>query len=927
MQGENPNQKEPLMVRDTLRIRFFGALGRFAHRRRWWIVAGAVILTFIGAYLASRLEIRTNLTEIMPEDNPQVVAFSEIVELYDSANFITVVIRGEDTTLMTSFADSLAPRLAAMDEYVRWVNYRLDDEFASRHGLMLTSADDLDDLLPFFASPALADALRELNDSLEKTYVGGGIENREREGDAVMRIEGMYRFASTIGGYGTGALTGDPDESARRAVRELSLGEPYIFSADRSLLLMWLQPTFSIDEVDRTVEAINALEGICKTAAREEPFAGKIEVGLAGALALMRDEYVAGTGDMAWSTIAAMVLVLLALIGFFRIVVAPLLAGIPLMLALVWSAGAMQLYSGNLNLFSMFFAVFIVGLGIDYAIHILSGVNEARGKGLSMEEALADGLQRSGMGILTGALTTAAAFFSMLAGEMRGVQDLGFVSGVSIILALVAMLLVLPALLAIRETLREKRAEKRGVEVKLPRGLAVELPLLGRLGRAIDRKPWPFAVIGLVLGGGLLFAAITGTEFDWNIYNMEPKGLESIELAGLIEEHFDLSPDFSLVVADSVERSREVYDKLKNKGYVGEIDSVSRFIPEEADQLERSPLIRGINATVATWEEPPPVTTEQVFGMADELERLQLNLLELRIIAETSVRTELQERCELLSGYDEEIKPLRELAATLRVDPAGASHRLSSFQRAYYTAERDWLLGAEGEPGFANPATITEADLTPEMRSRYLSRDGSRYLVTIFPRFDLFEDQDRLRAFADGVEAVEPESVGTPQLFLTMIDEAGEDGELATLIALGAILLLLLLDFRKLHTALLAMVPLAAGCVAMLGVMALTGIKVNYMNIFAVPLVLGIGIDDGVHIIHRFRREGNFDVTLSRTGRAVFLTSLTTGIGFGSMIFARMQGFASMGIALSIGVMACFITSVFLLPALVRVTERLGLKI
>ncbi|MCK4593611.1 MMPL family transporter, partial [bacterium] len=585
------------MVRDTLRTRFFGALGRFAYRRRWWIIAGAVILTLIGGYLASRLEIRTNLTEIMPEDNPQVVAFSEIIERYDSANFVTVVIRGGDTSLMTSFADHLAPRLAAMDGYVRWVNYRLDDEFASRHGLMLTSVDDLSDLLPFFTSSVLGDALRELNDSLEKTYVGGGIESRERESDAVMRIEGMYRFASTIGGYGTGALTGDPDESARRAVRELSLGEPYIFSADRSLLLMWLQPTFSIDEVDRVVEAINALEGVCKAAAREEPFAGKIEVGLAGALALLRDEYEAGMGDMAWSTIAAMVLVLLALIGFFRIVVAPLLAGIPLMLALVWSAGAMQLYSGNLNLFSMFFTVFIVGLGIDYAIHILSGVNEARGKGLSMEEALADGLQHSGMGILTGALTTAAAFFSMLAGEMRGVQDLGFISGVSIILALVAMLLVLPALLAVRENFREKRAKKRGVEVKLPRGLAVELPLLGRLGRAIDRRPWPFVVVGLVLGGGLLFAAITGTEFDWNIYNMEPKGLESIELAGLIEEHFDLSPDYSLVVADSVERSREVYDGLKNKGYVGEIDSVSRFIPEEADQLERSPLVHGINAT------------------------------------------------------------------------------------------------------------------------------------------------------------------------------------------------------------------------------------------------------------------------------------------------------------------------------------------
>jgi hopanoid biosynthesis associated RND transporter like protein HpnN len=915
------------MDRDTLRTRFFGALGRFAHRRRWWIVAGAFLLTLAGGYLAERLEIRTNLTEIMPADNPQVVAFSEIIERYDSANFVTVVIRGDDPALMTGFADRLAPRLEAMEEYVRWVNYRLDDEFASRHGLMLLSADDLRDLSPVFDSPALSDALRELNDSLERTYVGGGIETRERESDAVMRIEGLYRFASTVGGCGTGTLTGDPAAYAPRAVRELSLGETYIFSADRSLLLMWLQPTFSIDEVDRVVEAVNDIEGVCKRTAGEEPFAGRIEVGLAGALALTRDEYEAGMGDMAWSTIAALVLVLLALIGFFRIVVAPLLAGIPLTLALVWSAGAMQLYSGNLNLFSMFFTVFVVGLGIDYAIHILSGVNEARGEGRPMEEALAEGLRRSGMGILTGALTTAAAFLSMLAGEMRGVRDLGFVSGVSIILALAAMLLVLPALLSIRESVRERRARRRGVEVRLPRGLAVELPLLGGLGGAIDRRPWLFAVIGLLAGGGLLTAALLGTEFDWNIYNMEPEGLESIELAGLIEEHFDLSPDYSLVVADSLERSREVYDRLKNKGYVGEIDSVSRFIPAAGEQRERAPLVRGVADVVSAWGEPPPVTREQVFSIADELERLQLNLLELRVIAETSVKTELQGRCEALTGYHSPRKPLRSLADALRADAEAAARRLTDFQRAYHLAQRDWLLGTGGEPGFANPREITEGDLTPEMRSRYLSRDGTRYLVTVFPRFDLFEDQDRLRSFADGVEAVEPESVGTPQLFLSMIDEAGEDGELATLIALGAIFLLLFLDFRRLHTALLAMVPLAAGSVAMLGVMAILGVKINYMNIFAVPLVLGIGIDDGVHIIHRYRRESDFAVTLSRTGRAVFLTSLTTGIGFGSLIFARMRGFASMGIALSIGVAACFLTSVFLLPALVRVVERWGLKV
>ncbi|MCD4733390.1 MMPL family transporter, partial [bacterium] len=575
-----------------------------------------------------------------------------------------------------------------------------------------------------------------------------------------------------------------------------------------------------------------------------------------------------------------------------------------------------------------------IGLGIDYAIHQIAAYNEARAEGHNVEESIKQGLQRCGRGIVTGALTTSAAFLVLMFTSMDGIQDMGFVSGVSILLALVAMMLLLPALLAIRDLRRTKRAEKRGREVKRPRGVTVEFGVLRGVGRLIERRPYIFSVAGLLVAGGMLLVVSNKTEFDYNLYNVEPKGLESIELAHLIEDEFDVSPDQSLIITDSVERSREIYDKLKNKGYVGDVDTISRYLPTIEEQERRSPVLAAIVEDVRAWEEPEGFTTEQVIVLADELERLQDNLLEMRTLAELGVRTKLQRRLEELTGYHAEVQPLNELAEALRETPESAAALLVDFQRLFYEERQEWLLGSAGTPGFANSATVSEDDLTENIIARYLSHSGEKYLVTILPRFDLWSDESRLRTFSEGVIAAEPESVGFSQLFIAIIELIGEEGQLATLLALGVIFVLLLVDFRKLHTSLLALVPLVSGGLIMLGVMALLGEKLNYINVMALPLILGIGIDDSVHIIHRYRHERRLNGdglimgrTLSRTGRAVFLTSLTTGIGFGSLMFSRMQGLASMGIALSLGVLACFLTSTLFLPALLKTFERWGLKI
>jgi predicted RND superfamily exporter protein len=161
-------------------------------------------------------------------------------------------------------------------------------------------------------------------------------------------------------------------------------------------------------------------------------------------------------------------------------------------------------------------------------------------------------------------------------------------------------------------------------------------------------------------------------------------------------------------------------------------------------------------------------------------------------------------------------------------------------------------------------------------------------------------------------------------LFTALIKIFGRDGRNAILLTLVLVFILLSVDFQSPRYALMAMIPLAFGMLWMLGFMHLFGMKINIVNIIGLPLIVGIGIDDGVHIMHRWQHEGKGKIktVFSSTGKAIFLTSLTTMFAFGSLVFSIFRGWASFGAALFLGVGACFLTTVFILPGIIGLVER-----
>ncbi len=223
----------------------------------------------------------------------------------------------------------------------------------------------------------------------------------------------------------------------------------------------------------------------------------------------------------------------------------------------------------------------------------------------------------------------------------------------------------------------------------------------------------------------------------------------------------------------------------------------------------------------------------------------------------------------------------------------------------------------EAAAGRAVTAQDILAALPAAMRDR-LFHEG-RYAVYAYPSSAISDRASRARFVAD-LQAVSPTATGFPITHWESIQAIERGFEQASLYAILAVLLLLLFDFRHLGRVLLSLIPLAMGGVWAWGGMALLGLQYNPASIIAFPLIIGIGVDAGVHIIHRHLQEGgrNIPKVLRTTGRAIFMSTATTMVGFGSLALAHHRGMASLGLVLLMGVSACLVTAVFVLPGLLE---------
>lgn len=974
-----------------MRDRFFNWLACVAINRPWTVLSIAGGIFVVSAGVSSLVKPAMGWMDMLPQDEPAVMEFAKILDDFGATEVMTASVEGPDPDELVAFAGKLETRLLGMKDdegnaLIQRVTWREDADYFLDHGLMLAKAKDLQRLIDsgVWDEPGLLSAVGAQNRDFKKEYVdddGGSLEKKEAE--ATVAIDTMWWLPRTLRSFieqQSKASDDDLRPEVELGARRYVSGDLRYFSDDRSILLLQIQPTFNTEDMERTLSTVGSMREIFDELVAQYPaiaanypgpWPGKtlwdtpevmitppdkahMGTGITGWHQYYYDETMTGFNDLGAGMIIAFLSVLALFIVAFRMWTSPLLAMAVLVMSITLATAFMALALGELTMMAMMIPIVLLGLGVDYAIHIVGEFTKRRHQGESVNDAMHASLHSTGKGILTGGVTTAVAFLALGFTSFRGLSDFGIGAGGGVLATVFTSFIVLPAALVVIHRRKERKAAAKGATgAEGSAGFFLDFAVL-RISATMAYRAWPVTI--LIVAAITVYMGMHASDLKWakDMLSVEAKGLASLTLNDVLEDRFYIHPDADMLTAGSLDEAYQLTEEIEDLSTVRMVQSITSFVPPESKQRARAPLVTAIRKKIDSWASAPAFDAVSAAAFAAALKQMDCNVITIGKSAFMSGMDRLYDKSKLLvpegatcvermpgqprpeGGWPRVAASddVKAITGWLEANPNEAAALLNRFQAIFEPARRASLERA------ANPEVVT-LDILPEsQRDRFLSKDGKRFLLTVYPRGDVW-NEDFQNDHIPKMTGVSDRVTGTVMLFVATIERGAQEGRKATYLCFAVILVLLLLDFwglrgrqqlgRGLLAGGLAIVPLVIAAIWMVGFMVIAGIDLNMANIIALPLILGIGIDDGVHIVHRYlyEKEGSDRMprVLGTTGRAILLTSLTTIAAFGSFALGLYRGLVTMGIILAVGIAFCFVLSAYFLPALIRVVELLKVRL
>ncbi len=609
--------------------------------------------------------------------------------------------------------------------------------------------------------------------------------------------------------------------------------------------------------------------------------AGGVVTRLTGSAALDHEELESvQLGGMAAVTAAFVMNALLLLAGLrsWRLVLATV---VTLLVGLVWTAGVATVAVGRLNLISVAFAVLFLGLAVDFSIHICLRYREELSGGQPHVSALAVAGVVVGGAIVLSAVSAAAGFLSFTPTEYKGLAELGVISAAGMFLAVLANLTVLPALLTL--------LRPRGAGREIPYGMR---PIEG----FVRRHPRVVILTSLLLGlAGIV--SVPFLRFDFDPIQLKDPRMESVRTFLELAQDPQTTPYSIDILESDLAQAIDLSRRLAELPQVRDTLTLQSFVP--ADQDQKLPIIEDIAYFLGAGLE-----ASRGAARSTPEERKQAH-----------ARMD-QALTEITGAGGTLAAPAADLRAALRrllsegPDSDSVLRELESRLTNHLPVAIDYLRSALN----ARPVGID--DLPEDLRQQWVSPDG-KARVEVRPAHSLV-DNEALRRFAQAVQSIAPNAVGTPVIVTEAADVVSRAFATATAIAAISVVLILLVVLRNLYHTLLVLLPLAlAAALTSLTAVAF-GLSLNFANIIALPLLFGLGVSSAIHVVLRWREEGRGSGPVpSSTSRGVLYSALTTIGAFGSLAISGHRGMASMGYLLTISIGYTLIAALFVLPSLI----------
>lgn len=844
------------------------------------VVALIAALTACSLYYASQnLGIDTNTQHMLSPDLPFQRNFANYQKRFpQTADTLVILVEATTPDRARQATNRLVQQLKRRNDLFRQVYQPFGGQFLDKQALLYLQTDELQTLASRLSEvqPLLATLTRNMSlDGLFSMLDAAltAVEDGEQlELQPLLNQLSAAFSASVKGNY--------YEVSWQRLIQ----GDNPDQDGQKQLII--LQPRLDYSQLKPAQHAIAAIRELASTLNLDQAHGVRLQ--LTGEVALAYDELETASRGALFTGLLSLGLVASILIIGLRSWQLISAAVITLVTGLIWTSGFAALAIGSLNLISIAFAVLYIGLGIDYSIHLCLRYQELTAQQVAKSAALQTALGDIGRSLLICTITTATGFYAFIPTSFAGVSELGLIAGTGMVISLILNLSLLPALLYLFPLQQAARQPKAGNHLA-----SVLLPFTSH------PRPVLLAALATAVIAALLLPSV---RFDANPLHLRDAQSESVRTFNKLLKSSNSSPwSIALTVQGRDKTARRVA-LLKESPVVGRVVSIEQFIPDHQQDkiaiLQDLALILGAELSAT---EPVPVSEPE--KQIKALEKFQARLDHYRPTDNISEAT------------------LNNLKNNLQAWLQGLKAQGPEQQTLRLTHLQQSLLGTLPlqlqQLNTALTAQPVQISTLPESLARRWLTDNGVYRIEVQPKKTLDTDAD-LQEFVTAVQAIAPEATESAVYNLEAGKVVVKAFKQALLLAFSVITILLLVFMPHKQDVVLVLVPLLLAAAITGALTVLLNLPFNYANVIALPLLLGVGVDSGIHMVHRFRTTQAAEENLlgSSTTQAVLLSTLTTICSFGSLAFSPHPGAASMGKMLSIGIGATLVCVLIVLPAL-----------
>jgi hopanoid biosynthesis associated RND transporter like protein HpnN len=840
-------------------------------RHPWSVVLVAVALTLGSAvYVAGHFEITTDIDKLISDDLPWRQRAAAYLAKFKNADILAVV-DAPVPELAARAADRLTEVLAQRGGPIRAVHEPGGGAFFARNGLLFLPADEVAQSMdaltkaePLLSSLATDPTLRGIAGTLESGLTGVEV--------GQLKLNAMTRPLTLAADTLDNVLAG-----RRASFSWVSLAEGRTPEPHELRRFIEVDPVLDFAALEPGWEATSAI----RTAATDLKLGPEYQarVRLTGAVPVADQEFATlreGAILNTTLTVVAVLVILWLALRSARIILA-VFVSLVVGLAVTAALGLAMVHA--LNLISIAFFVLFIGIGVDFGIQFSVRYRSERHDIENLREALLSSAAKAGGPLALAALATAAGFLSFLPTAYRGLAELGQIAGCGMLIAFLASITLLPALLALLNPPGE--AHSMGFSALAP------------VDRFLDRRRVPVIVgtLLVVLAGAPLLLRLP---FDFNPMNLRDPTSESVATYNELKADPQTAANSAEVLAPSLGDADAIAARLAKLPEVSRTLTLSTFIP--INQEQKLAAIRKAAAVLNPSLNPKAV--EPAPSDADVVEAL----------------TAAAEHLTQVAGDEKESGPGAAAATRLagllkrlaQSDPAARERAAAAFVPTLKIALDQLRSALQAQPIATDTLPRTVVD-------DWVAADGQAR-VEVLPKGDP-NDSEVLRRFAVAVLATEPSATGAAVSYY----ESGRTVVRAFIQAGGwallSIAIILWATLRRLTDVLLTLVPLLMAGMVTLELCVVFDLPLNFANIIALPLLLGVGVAFKIYYIMAWR-SGKTALLQSTLTRAVIFSAMTTATAFGSLWLSHHPGTSSMGKLMALSLVCTMAAAVLFQPVL-----------